>query len=89
MNQDSLYFHALRRQAAARLPADFVRRVMRESDRLRNRRGNRIKLIAVTGVLCAAIAVTFHIAERNSVERQNLETWAREAAQAQALEVSL
>ncbi len=89
MSDYSRHFLALRKQAAAHLPPDFARQAIRESDRLRRQGGTRTRLIAVTGLLCAVLAIAIHIAGLAAADRQNLEMWAKTAAQAQALEVSL
>ncbi|GEM_PF-3389786 len=89
MSDHSRHFLALRKQAAAHLPPDFARRVMRESDRLRRRRAAQTRIIAMTGILCAVLAIAIHAAGVAALDRQNLEMWAKTAAQARALEVSL
>ncbi len=89
MNADPRLFQSLRQQAAVRLPPDFAQRVIREGERIRRQRSGRIRVIAVTGVLCAALAVAIHIVNRRTAERDNLEKWSSVAQQAQVLEASL
>jgi archaeosine-15-forming tRNA-guanine transglycosylase len=89
VNSETRYLQVLRQLAAMQLPPDFARRVMRESDRFRIQRASRIRVIAVTGALCALLAVAFHVVSLETAQRDNLASWTRMAAQAQALEVSL
>jgi hypothetical protein len=89
LNGDSRYLLMLRQQAATQLPPDFARQVIERSSQLQRRRGKQIRVMALTGVLCAVLVVVVHIISWKIVEHENLDSWAATAAQAYALEVSL
>ena len=90
MKSSSLYMEHMRRRASAHLPHDFARAVIEDS-----KRGwgeglvSRMRLVAVTGVLCVATTVSVHWMQLQRAEEANLQAWATTAAEIQVLEESI
>jgi hypothetical protein len=90
MKTSSLYMEHMRRRARTHLPNDFARAVIEDS-----KRGwadgvvNRMRLVAVTGLLCVATAVSVHWMQLQRAQEANLQAWATTAAEMQLIEESI
>jgi hypothetical protein len=80
----------MRRRASTHLPNDFARTVIEDS-----KRGwgevvvGRMRLVAVTGMLCVATAVSVHWMQMQRAQEASLQAWATTAAKIQVLEESI
>jgi len=91
MKIEQLFVEHQRRYARTQLPPDFARRVIDEA-----RRGAgiaplmvRLRLIAITGVLCVIGAVSTHWMQMQYTEQQNVQAWTTTAEQIRVLEESI
>jgi hypothetical protein len=90
MKSSSLYMEHMRRRAGAQLPNDFARAVIEDS-----KRGwgegivSQLRLVAVTGMLCVATAVSVHWMQMQRAQEASLQAWTTTAAEIQVLEESI
>jgi len=88
MNAKSGYMQQAQAEAGQRLPADFARRVVQTAE-LYRRGARRARLTALTGVLCAAIAVSVVWVVRDDTAQANIQRWKQAQSQVTAIEDSL
>jgi hypothetical protein len=88
MRANSGYIQCLRAEAGRRLPADFARRVVQNAE-LQERSARRARLTALTGALCAAVAVSLVLAARDAAAQANLQRWKQAHRQLIAIEDTL
>lgn len=91
MKIEQLYVEHQRRYARTQLPPDFAQRVI---DDARRSAGIaplmvRLRLIAITGMLCVMTAVSMHWFQLQYTQEQNLQSWATTVEQIRVLEESI
>ena len=91
MKIEQLFAEHQRSYARTQLPPDFARRVI---DEARRNAGIaplavRLRLIAITGVLCIIGAVSTHWMQTQYAEAQNVQAWTTTAEQIRVLEESI
>ena len=91
MKIESLYVEHQRNYARTQLPPDFARRVIEEARQRGGAAGLafRLRLVAITGVLCVMAAMSMHWIQMQYTQEQNLQTWATTAQQIRVLEESI
>ena len=91
MKIETLYLEHQRRYARTQLPPDFARRVIDEARRNAGIAGLavRLRLVAITGVLCVIGAVSMHLLQTQYAEQQNVQAWTTTAEQIRVLEESI
>jgi hypothetical protein len=91
MKIESQFVEHQRRHARAQLPPDFARRVIEEARQNAGVAGLalRLRLVAITGVLCVMGAVSMHWIQMQYTQQQNLQTWTTTAEQIRVLEESI
>ena len=91
MKIEALYVEHQRRYARTQLPPDFAQRVIDDARRSAGRAGFavRLRLAAITGVLCVMTAVSMHWFQMEYTQEQNLQSWATTVEQIRVLEESI
>jgi hypothetical protein len=91
MKIESLYVEHQRRYAQTLLAPDFARNVIEEARQNAGVAGLalRLRLIAITGVLCVMAAVSTHWIQTEYAQQQNLQNWTTTAEQIRVLEESI
>ena len=91
MKIETLFVEHQRRYARTQLPPDFARSVIDDARRNAGRAGLavRLRLVAITGVLCVIGAVSTHWLQMQYTEQQNVQAWTTTAEQIRVLEESI
>ena len=88
MKSDRLFFYKLQLEASRHLPPHFARQVIHKA-RHDCRRVRERRVVAITGAICLALAVSLHWFIKTAADRDNLAQWDSTSAQIWSIESSL
>jgi len=91
MKIETQFMEYQRRYARTQLAPDFARRVLDDARRNAGRAGIavRLRLVAITGVLCVIGTMSMHWVQSAYAEQQNVQAWTTTAEQIRVLEESI